>query len=136
MRIWDVPPQILCRQHLLGEHRELHALWTILSEDKQAYRRHPETIRWEGKLAALYLRHEALVDEMTRRGYAHKSPLDSSRGFGEREQHDFVDLPDAQLEILRRKPCDCPFDDSIVVEVGEQISGDQPESSALGYALT
>ena len=116
MRIWDVPPKILCRHHLLGEHRELHAHWTILSGDRQAYRSHPETIRWEGKLAALYVRHEALVDEMTRRGYTHKSPLDSSRGLGESEQHDFVDLPDTQLEILLRKSCDCPLDNSMMAE--------------------
>jgi hypothetical protein len=24
MRIWDLPPERLCRQHLLGEHREGH----------------------------------------------------------------------------------------------------------------
>ncbi len=109
MRIWDVPPQVLCRQHLLGEHRELHALWTILSEDKQAYRRHPETIRWEGKLAALYARHAALVEEMSRRGYAHNSPLDPRHVAGDAEQHDFVDTPENQLEILRQKSCACPL---------------------------
>lgn len=128
MRIWDVPPQILCRQHLLGEHRELHALWTILSEDKHAYRRHPETIRWEGKLAALYARHSALVDEMTRRGYTHKSPLDVSQGLGELEQHDFVDLPNVQLEMLRRKPCDCPLDDSTAQEGAMEFAGRLPSA--------
>jgi hypothetical protein len=25
MRIWDIEPRKLCRNHLLGEHRELHA---------------------------------------------------------------------------------------------------------------
>ena len=42
MRIWDVPPECLCRQHLLGEHRELHAIWTILTTGKTGYTRHPE----------------------------------------------------------------------------------------------
>ena len=37
MRIWDVPPSLLCRQHLLGEHRELHGLWRILTENRQGY---------------------------------------------------------------------------------------------------
>jgi DNA repair protein RadC len=64
VRIWDVPPSLLCRQHLLGEHRELHGLWRILTEDRQGYARHPETRRWRGKLAALYQRHESLVKEM------------------------------------------------------------------------
>ena len=76
MRIWDLEPACLCRSHLLGEHRELHAVWAILTQDKRGYRHHPETRRWEGKLAALYRRHEALVAEMTRRGYRHASPLD------------------------------------------------------------
>lgn len=82
MRIWDVPPEIMCRQHLLGEHRELHGLWNILTHGKAGYSRHPETLRWEGKLAALYRRHEALVAEMNRRGYRHGSPLDPALATG------------------------------------------------------
>ena len=58
MRIWDFPANKLCTKHLLGEHCELHALWNILTQNKSGYSRHPETLRWKGKLAALYLRHE------------------------------------------------------------------------------
>lgn len=76
MRIWDVPPGELDRAALLGEHRELHAIWTILVEDRHGYRRHPEVLRWQGRLGALYARHEAEVAEMHRRGYRHASPLD------------------------------------------------------------
>ena len=43
---------------------------------------HPETIRWKGKLNAMYLRHEELVEEMTHRGYNHKSPLDKRKATG------------------------------------------------------
>ena len=107
MRIWDVSPSILCRAHLLGEHRELHAIWTVLTQEKSGYARHPETIRWRGKLAALYLRHDALVEEMTRRGYTHASPLDPLLATGDAVQTDFVDAPERQLEILREKGCDC-----------------------------
>ena len=32
MRTWDIPPEKLCRQHLLGEHRELHAIWSIITK--------------------------------------------------------------------------------------------------------
>lgn len=108
MRIWDVPPAILCRQHLLGEHRELHALWTILTEDKRGYRRHPETKRWEGKLAALYARHGRLVVVLTRRGYSHRSPLDRRFARGSKRQRTYVDPPFRQLELLQRKKCPCP----------------------------
>lgn len=107
MRIWDLPPSELCRNHLLGEHRELHALWNILTEDKDGYSRHPETCRWRGKRSALYKRHKELVEEMKRRDYNHDSPLDTSKATGESEQSDFVDLPEKQKQILKQKDCKC-----------------------------
>jgi hypothetical protein len=107
MRIWDLPPSLLCRQHLLGEHRELHGLWRILTENRQGYAHHPETRRWRGKLAALYERHEALAEEMARRGYRHASPLDQRHATGSTVQDDFVDTLDAQFTILRTKGCEC-----------------------------
>jgi hypothetical protein len=110
MRIWDLPPEYLCRAHLLGEHRELHALWTILTGDRVAYRRHPETRRWEGKLSALFERHERLVAEMKRRGYQHASPLDPCLATGSAVQDAYVDPPAAQIELLRQKGCDCRLD--------------------------
>ena len=109
MRIWDVDPALLCRQHLLGEHRELHGLWNILVHGKTGYSRHPETRRWEGKLAALYARHEALVEEMAKRGYVHQSPLDRGLASGNSTQEEFIDPPERQLEILREKKCKCPL---------------------------
>jgi len=110
MRIWDVDPKILCRNHLLGEHRELHALWTIITQNKKGYSSHPETKRWVGKLAALYDRHELLVLELNRRGYKHNSPLDKKLAIGERKQTVFIDSIENQKLILKSKPCDCPFD--------------------------
>lgn len=112
MRIWDVDPALLCRQHLLGEHRELHGLWNIHTLGKRGYRLHPETVRWEGKLAALFARHEALAAEMERRGYRHGTPLDPALATGHAVQDAFVDPPAEQLRILREKPCDCPLDPS------------------------
>jgi pyrimidine dimer DNA glycosylase len=107
MRIWDVPPAILCRQHLLGEHRELHALWTILTAGKMGYVHHPETLRWKGKLAALYGRHEELVEEMHRRGYRHASPLDPVLATGVAYQIDYVDPIERQYRMLEQKGCGC-----------------------------
>ena len=49
MRIWDVPVGCLCRMHLLGEHRELHAVWNIITLGKRGYSTHPETKRWIGE---------------------------------------------------------------------------------------
>ena len=109
MRIWDLPPEILCRQHLLGEHRELHGLWNVLTLGKSGYREHPETKRWVGRLAALYNRHEALVAEMHRRGYQHNSPLDDSLVNGLTEQDILIDSLDEQFSLLTEKPCPCPM---------------------------
>jgi len=107
MRIWDLPPENLCRRHLLGEHRELHALWVILTQGRKGYSRHPETLRWRGKLKALFLRHEKLVVEIHRRGYAHKSPLDGALATGEEIQTQYVDSLSRQLHILKEKGCGC-----------------------------
>lgn len=107
MRIWDIHPKNLCRNHLLGEHRELHAVWTVITQNKKGYSQHPETKRWMGKLAALYRRHEQLVHEMKRRGYRHRSPLDKRLARGMRTQWAYIDTPHRQRAILREKPCPC-----------------------------
>lgn len=107
MRIWDVPPSVLCRKHLLGEHRELHALWTILTENKKGYSHHPETLRWKGKLKALFLRHEAQVEEMHARGYNHQSNLDKHLATGSAKQTEWVNSISEQKELLKNKQCDC-----------------------------
>jgi hypothetical protein len=107
VRVWDLPPACLCRSHLLGEHRELHALWTILTAGKSGYANHPETRRWRGKLAALYRRHESLVAEIERRGYRHGSPLDATLATGAAIQDEYVDAPEDQRALLRAKGCAC-----------------------------
>ena len=107
MRIWDLPPHLLCRKHLLGEHRELHALWTILTENRLGYRNHPETKRWVGKLKALYRRHQALVAEMEERGYRHRSPLDRRLAQGQAVQTGLVNSVEEQESILKQKACGC-----------------------------
>jgi Pyrimidine dimer DNA glycosylase len=107
MRVWDLDPSLLCRRHLLGEHREIHAVWAILTQDRRGYRHHPEVRRWEGRLAALRARHETDAAEMARRGYRHASPLDAALATGEKVQTGYVDPPERQRELLRAKGCGC-----------------------------
>ena len=107
MRIWDIAPKELCRNHLLGEHRELHAIWSILTKGKKGYANHPETLRWKNKLNALFLRHEKLVKEMKRRSYNHKSALNDKLADGHSRQNKLIDSYKKQIAILKRKNCGC-----------------------------
>jgi hypothetical protein len=71
MRMWNVNPRIMCRNHLLGEHLEMHMFVGCLNKGKSI----------EGYLDGLLeihnlkKRHRELVKEMGRRGYNHNSPL-------------------------------------------------------------
>ena len=107
MRIWDLPPSILCKDHLLGEHRELHAIWNVITKKKKGYSKHPETLRWMGKLKALYIRHQELVQEMKKRSYIHKTDLQIIFATGNKKQDVFINTICEQIEILKKKNCLC-----------------------------
>jgi hypothetical protein len=108
VRIWDLDTTVLCDQHLLGEHRELHAIWSILTTGKRGYAHHPETLRWRGRLAALYARHDEEVTEMRRRGFRHQSPLAPELATGMEEQSELLDSREVQRARLAARPCECP----------------------------
>ena len=102
MRIWDIDPGYLNRQSLLGEHRELHAVFVVLTQHRKGYAAHPETRRWREHLPALGKRHDLLVEEMSLRGYKHRSPLPLIAG----EicwPKKFIDPPHWQFTILHGK---------------------------------
>ncbi|RJR24320.1 pyrimidine dimer DNA glycosylase [Candidatus Microgenomates bacterium] len=107
MRIWDLPPHVLCDKHLLAEHGELHAIWSILTKNKSGYSSHPEVKRWEGKLKALFLRHELQVKEIKKRGFQHKSPLDESFAVGRGKQDKLLNTLPEQRQLLYAKGCSC-----------------------------
>jgi hypothetical protein len=76
MRMWMVNPKILCKNHLLGEHFEIHkavsnlrqsGTWTK-SLTKHGYL-NPQSFKE---------RHDILVKEMKNRGYKHNSILNVS----------------------------------------------------------
>ena len=79
MRVWDLPAGYLNRQSLLGEHRELHGIHSILTRNKTGYASHPETLRWVRTLSGLAMRHRQLVAEMSLRGYVDDPRDDVSR---------------------------------------------------------
>jgi hypothetical protein len=101
VRIWDVSPGYLSRQSLLGEHRELHGLHSILVHCKTGYSRHPETLRWVGCVTGLARRHAQLVAEMRLRGYADRTPVDCATV--SRWPLTFVTPPAEQFALLAAK---------------------------------
>jgi len=105
MRIWDIDPGYLNRQSLLGEHRELHGMVSILVQGKKGYARHPETLRWALHLDALCMRHYQLAAEMRLRGYQDRTPLPNPPTDFAWPQ-DFIDPPAEQYRILQRKYLD------------------------------
>lgn len=80
-----------------------------MKQNKLGYSRHPETLWWKGKLAALYLRHEDLVKEMISRNYHHKTELEKVFATGSSSQNQFVNTYDEQIEILKNKGCKRKF---------------------------
>lgn len=72
MRMWGVDPKFLCRNHLLGEHVEMHMFAGTIRKgisiqgyiDKKLV--NPRLIK---------VRHDILVEEMKSRGYNHNSDL-------------------------------------------------------------
>jgi len=101
MRVWDIHPGYLNRESLLGEHREVHAIFSIIINHKPGYARHPETKRWRGCLGALVFRHDCLVEEMVFRGYRHMSPAPDIPGSPWPQV--FIDPPAGQFSILEQK---------------------------------
>ena len=83
-----LPPSIMCRKHLLGEHVEMHMLVGTLQKgiSVQGYIDNQLV-----ELEHIRARHDELVEEMIKRGYNHKSPLpdypEVSGGVVDREEN-------------------------------------------------
>lgn len=73
MRMWNTKPSLMCRQHLLGEHLEMHMLVGAIKKGKSI-----KGFVTTGLVRVIEIqnRHDSLAKEMTNRGYNHKSPLD------------------------------------------------------------
>ncbi len=76
MRMWNIKPEIMCRQHLLGEHFEIHKMiGNLKNSGTWAF-----ALTRNGFLEPQNAveRHNMLVLEMGRRGFNHNSPLNVS----------------------------------------------------------
>jgi len=102
MRIWDINPGYLNRQSLLGEHRELHGIVSIMVNGKKGYAQHPETLRWIGHGWALRMRHQLLAAEMSLRNFTDRTPVALSANEGTWPEA-YIDEPRQQFIILADK---------------------------------
>lgn len=103
MRMWMVPVEIMCRQHLLGEHVEHHMFLGCLKKGLNLDGYVDNNLL---ELKSLKRRHERLVKEILKRGYNHNSPLDYpdnyTFGQGEYVCNSKVDVKKALKDLLCR----------------------------------
>ena len=105
MRVWDIPVQQLCRKHLMAQHYEIHTIYTVITDSRKGYSKHPEVIRWISNIPALVDIHNKTANEMICRGYNHRSPLPQYAVFG--PQTSLVNTIEEQINILHNKGCEC-----------------------------
>lgn len=72
MRMWMINPRWLCRQHLLGEHAEIHKFRHNFAKRHSIDGRLSPVVQIEP--IEMERRHNDLASEMVRRGYRHESP--------------------------------------------------------------
>jgi hypothetical protein len=99
MRMWMVDPRILCNQHLLGEHAEIHMFVGAID--------HGFSVKGyldKGLLEtqSLYSRHVELAEEMERRNYRHKSKIANKWKRVEKSGH--IDRQKNLKELISRCP--------------------------------
>lgn len=111
MRMWMIDPALMCRQHLLGEHVELHMFVGSMRKGISMKGYCENNLMEPRKLPE---RHEALVAEMRSRfGTNHKSPMDAEavaalvEALPPEERDAVVDVPSAEADLRGRCPrCD------------------------------
>ena len=78
MRIWGVDPSLMCQRHILGEHREMHALVVMIRLGTKKSQLEAHCRLGQVAIHQIVDRHELLVEEMERRGWNHKTPMGES----------------------------------------------------------
>ena len=71
MRMWMVPPEMMCKNHLLGEHLEIHMFVGAINKNKNIKGYLNGLLEFD----SIESRHNELAIEMIKRGYNHNSPL-------------------------------------------------------------
>jgi len=72
MRMWNVNPELMCNQHLLGEHVEMHMFIGVINKNKSIKGYLDKGLV---EIHNIKKRHDSLAKEMKKRGFNHKSEL-------------------------------------------------------------
>lgn len=115
MRMWMVPPTIMCRKHLLGEHVEHHMFVGTLNKGVSVAGYLRDNLL---EPMALIDRHAALATEMIKRGYKHISELSMPRAvwtnLSFEERWTTIDRKSALAELVDRCPeCRRRYEESL-----------------------
>lgn len=100
-----VPPETMCRKHLLGEHVEIHMFLGSLKKGKSVAGFLERRLLEPGSLLE---RHDELAGEMAKRGYVHKSLILKEEAdaalerLSEKERAVKVDREASKVELGRR----------------------------------
>jgi gluconate kinase len=103
MRMWMVDVKRMCRKHLLGEHVELHMLVGHLKR-KKGISGFIKNNCMEPR--SIFSRHQEIVEEMSSRGYLHRSLLANQEEILDylswEEKDAQVDIASSLAELVRR----------------------------------
>lgn len=102
VRMWMVNPKVMCRNHLLGEHRELHMLMNHYIKKRYSISGFLKSNCIQPK--SIISRHNALVNEMKKRNYNHNSHLPNySIDYLPKEEQEFeIDRKKSALMLMKK----------------------------------
>ena len=105
--MWMINPKHLCKKHLLGEHGEMHKFLPSFRKKVKIDGRFSPIVQIQ--FQGYKERHDALAEEMLRRGMNHKSPLIDLPDFKSmypQHYHRTVEVPHNIKDLSERCP-DC-----------------------------
>ncbi len=120
MRMWGVNPKLLCRQHLLGEHNEIHKHRHNFVKKHSIAKRISPIVQIEPE--NMKKRHDELAVEMIQRGYSHNSPYEQPdlSYLKPEERYAEIDIYLSIRDLLNRCPeCSKRISNSIT-EIGKE----------------
>jgi hypothetical protein len=118
--MWGINPKLLCRQHLLGEHNEIHKHRHNFVKHHSIAKRIAPVVQIEPE--NMMARHDALVEEMLARGYNHNSPYEQPdlSHLSHDERYAEIDIYLSIADLINRCPeCSKRISD-VIAETGKE----------------